>query len=137
MKKSVLAILFICLAGVSVTNANAAINDIDGDWIITGRTCTDGQPTNDNFELGKDTLQIILKKNTIRTILVAGNQIFMGNGTFTVSKNLITVTSSEGSVSTVGYAISVAGELVLVSADFGPGGTCNEKQALLSVFKIK
>lgn len=130
MKKSILASLLLTLSV-----AHAAPADLVGQWEINQRYCSDGLPANDAFTIGRDTMTLNMTKTEITTAVtyVDQGQSYNQNNFYTANDNYI-YSNQTGKTQSAPYAITNKNELLLISAGFGKGGTCNEGQALIMKF---
>lgn len=131
-----LSILGLLALMACTAQAKSSTVDLNGVWSIAERVCTDGQPASDRFQLGRDKLEFTINGSAMKLDMTIENEVYSRAGTVAATKSLITTSSDQG-VETQGYVLSKNDELVLVSAGFGQRGTCNEGQALLSIFKRK
>lgn len=135
---SILGLLALMASTAQAKSSTADLNGVwNGVWSIAERVCTDGLPANDRFQLGRDKLEFTINGSAMKLDMIIENEVYSRAGTVAATKNLITTSSDSGRVETQGYVLSKNDELVLVSAGFGQRGTCNEGQALLTIFKRK
>lgn len=136
MKKTNLIVTGIAaLLTANTTFAKQSLSNLEGKWELSARVCTDGQSANDRFVMGRDKIILNLKGNILKTSVIIQGEATSESASIAASQYLITTLTEIGKASTFGYTISNKNELVLVSAGFEKGGTCNEGQALLSIFK--
>jgi hypothetical protein len=123
---------------IMVVSWNAKADDtikVDGAWNLVDRICTDGQPTNDQIELGRDQMIVVFANDKVYTTVTINNHVFKGEGTFKYGNHLLISEGQDGKTTTSGYTMKNNNELIIINAGFKNGGTCNEGTAMLSIFE--
>lgn len=137
MKAIISTLGLLVMTSGSAAQAKSNPAELIGQWTIADRVCTDGQATNDGFQLEKDSLELSIEKNSINIDMRVENEIYPSTFSFDATESVMSLTDSRGDVETFEYSFNASNELVLISTGFGSGGTCNEGQSLLSIFKRK
>lgn len=132
MKKQ-LALIMLTMSAL-ISNSHSKEKNIDGNWILKERICSDGMTPNDNFQIHRDRLQIIFSGNHYMSQLVIESKLYSSTGELKINGNELTTISKDGIKSRAFFTLTLNGELNLYSYGFHEGGSCLEGESLKQVF---
>lgn len=128
MKTLILTLTFLSSAAFAQTSY---VSDLIGTWTVVEMNCTDGSTPKLPFNPAVSTMQLNYDGANFSASLTSAGFIYeVATGTYTVAKNIITMTESKtGKTETAGYTISKQNELVMIK-----GQGCSAGNALMTTF---
>ena len=132
--KTVLSFLGVLILLGSL-QARASSSVVDGRWGLVDRVCTDGKAAHDSFQLGRDSMVLTIADGRLQILTKVENDTETSTGVVDLGGRFFSFKMENGSEAKFIFSISNKKELLLFSAGFEDGGSCDQGQALLNVFE--
>jgi hypothetical protein len=138
MKKQITNAMAVMAILGSSTFAVAGIQDIQGTWELASRRCTDGSSGQDRFQLGRDSLELVIAGSSLKSTVRVDGRTYNDGGNMLTGEHEIFIFDENGHPhGTFLYTLTNRNELVLFGAGFSKGGTCPQGEGIMQVFKRK
>jgi hypothetical protein len=114
------------LVGLVLVNSAMALSleDMQGEWELVSRACSNGRAPDDAFKLGRDSTVFTLTGSSAVIHQVIAGRTYYNIGTLVAKADQWTYTGSDGRAEKLRAELDRFGILTIYSDSFGPGGTC-------------
>jgi|GEM_PF-4818828 len=137
MKKQITTAIAFMMLALSANASPPTPASLDGQWALTERVCTDGQPPFDRFQVGRDTMELTITGNLYEAQSLIENKLELLKGTISLKYRQIQFQSSSGKTTKLIFHLSNSNELILFSAGFKENGSCAQGEGLMNILKKK